>query len=78
MLVVNKVLDGKSPKIDIYYNGQIYGSYAQSAVQALFSFTKQPVKQEINDLVDFINVETIDDVTVLTDKNYFRVFGSSI
>lgn len=48
-------------------------------MEALFNFTEKGVAEyELGDLVDFINVATIDEVSQLDEKNYYRVFGSQL
>lgn len=64
--------------VTIYLNGEKHSEYAKSASQALFNFTDKPDEHEVNDLVDFINIETIANVSLLDHDNYYRVFGSSV
>ena len=64
--------------MSIYIKGKHYSDYPESAVKALYNFTGPIDLRELNDLIDFINIETIDLVSNLDVKNYQRVFGNQL
>lgn len=69
----------KKPLYELYYNEELREKYPASAVEALYNFTQENLPEhELADLIDFINIATVDDVSKLNEQNYYRVFGSQL